>query len=177
MQKHTKPSEPEWWQRGPVDGVIPELQPVAHALLQARDEINAVVSDFPESHLWIPLHEMASVAFHLQHIVGVIDRLFTYANGQTLSEEQMAYLKEEGVKKDGLTLPVLVKKLNERVDQAIRELKKFQPGTATTERFIGRKKIPTTEIGLLFHAAEHTMRHTGQLLVTVGSVRHFTLDL
>jgi len=32
---------------------------------------------------------------------------------------------------------------------------------------VGRQQIPSTVIGLLVHAAEHTMRHLGQLLVTV----------
>lgn len=177
MQSQNLPSRLEWWQRGPINGIIPELQPVAHALLQARDEINAAVGDFPTYLLWTPFHGMASTAFHLQHIAGVIDRLFTYANEQTLTDNQMIYLKEEGVEKDGLTLPVLLEYLNVRIDKAIDELKKFQPGTATVERFIGRKKIPATQMGLLYHAAEHTMRHTGQLLVTAGTLRHFNSGL
>jgi uncharacterized damage-inducible protein DinB len=37
----------------------------------------------------------------------------------------------------------------------------------TDPRGVGRKQLPSTVLGLLFHAAEHTMRHTGQLLVTV----------
>jgi uncharacterized damage-inducible protein DinB len=37
-------------------------------------------------------------------------------------------------------------------------------------RGIGRKQIPTNVLGLLFHAAEHTMRHVGQLLVTAKVV-------
>jgi hypothetical protein len=36
----------------------------------------------------------------------------------------------------------------------------------TDTRGVGRKQIPSTVLGLLFHSAEHTMRHTGQLLVT-----------
>jgi uncharacterized damage-inducible protein DinB len=40
------------------------------------------------------------------------------------------------------------------------------PDTITEVRTVGRKKLPSTVSGLLFHAAEHTMRHTGQLLVT-----------
>jgi len=32
---------------------------------------------------------------------------------------------------------------------------------------VGRAQLPSTVIGLLVHAAEHTMRHTGQLMVTV----------
>ena len=172
MQSQNLPSRLEWWQRGPVTGITPELQPVAHALLQARDEINAIMTDLPASKLWSPLHGMASPAFHLQHITGVIDRLFTYAKGQTLSAEQMSFLKEEGLEKSGLDLLKLLESLHCRVDQAIEELKEFGPGTASVERFIGRKMIPTTQMGLLFHAAEHTMRHTGQLLVTVRTLKH-----
>jgi len=46
-------------------------------------------------------------------------------------------------------------------------LKETDPATITEARGVGRKQIPSNVIGLLFHAAEHTMRHTGQLLVTV----------
>jgi hypothetical protein len=38
-------------------------------------------------------------------------------------------------------------------------------------RMVGRKGLPSTVLGLLFHAAEHTMRHVGQLLVTAAIVR------
>ncbi|MEI9810890.1 MAG: hypothetical protein WDO16_25110 [Bacteroidota bacterium] len=41
----------------------------------------------------------------------------------------------------------------------------------TSVRGVGRAKIPSTVMGLLFHAAEHTMRHTGQLLVTAGILK------
>jgi len=34
------------------------------------------------------------------------------------------------------------------------------------KRGVGRAQLPSNVLGLLFHAAEHTMRHTGQLLVT-----------
>ena len=34
-------------------------------------------------------------------------------------------------------------------------------------REVGRDRIPSTVGGLIFHAAEHTQRHLGQLLVTV----------
>jgi hypothetical protein len=37
----------------------------------------------------------------------------------------------------------------------------------THKRVMGRKLLPTTLIGLYVHAAEHTMRHIGQLSVTV----------
>lgn len=83
------PSLPEQWLRGPVPGVPPLLQPVAHALLQARDEVTTGLHDFDEAWLWKKPGGAASVGFHLQHLSGVLDRLFTYANGQPLSPEQL----------------------------------------------------------------------------------------
>jgi uncharacterized damage-inducible protein DinB len=38
-------------------------------------------------------------------------------------------------------------------------------------RGVGRAQLPSTVLGLLFHAAEHTQRHVGQLLVTVRVLR------
>jgi hypothetical protein len=37
-------SNPEVWLRGPLPDVIPELQPVAHSLLQVREEIAEAAS-------------------------------------------------------------------------------------------------------------------------------------
>ena len=42
----------EYWMRGPVGGIPDLLQPVAHTLLQAKEEINQLMQDFPESLLW-----------------------------------------------------------------------------------------------------------------------------
>jgi hypothetical protein len=36
----------------------------------------------------------------------------------------------------------------------------------TEGREVGRGRLPSTVLGLLVHAAEHTQRHVGQLLVT-----------
>ena len=61
------------------------LQPVAHALLQAREEVNLFMTAFPDGLLWDKPAGLASIAFHLQHLKGVLDRLFTYARGEKLS--------------------------------------------------------------------------------------------
>jgi uncharacterized damage-inducible protein DinB len=157
--------QPEFWMRGPVEGIIPELQPVAHALLQARDEVNAMLKDFPEDKLWLKPAGMASVGFHLQHLRGVLDRLFTYARNESLSEEKLAQLRAEGVPSDA-TVSELINVFNTQVDLALAQLKITNSDELLQPRGIGRKQIPTNVIGLLFHTAEHTMRHTGQLLVT-----------
>jgi uncharacterized damage-inducible protein DinB len=162
---------PEYWLRGPVEEVPALLQPAAHALLQARDEVNRALIDFPGDKLWNKPAGVASVAFHLQHIAGVIDRLMTYARGAALSQEQLTYLSEEGIQKNSISVASLLQHLNEQVDSALTQIKQTNPIQLTEIRTVGRKQIPTTVIGLLFHAAEHTMRHTGQLLVTISVLK------
>jgi len=158
---------PEVWLRGPLPGVSAYLQPAAHALLQARDEVNELMQDFPDHLLWEKPAGVASPGFHLQHLTGVIDRLFTYAHGQLLSAEQLQRLKVEGQPETGTTTAALLQAFNQRVDKAVEQIKQLDEKELTAFRGVGRAQLPSTVMGLLFHAAEHTMRHTGQLLVTV----------
>lgn len=162
----------EVWLRGPLDTVTPLLQPVAHALLQSREEINELTKGFPEILLWVKPMGMASVGFHLQHLTGVIGRLFTYARGEILSEQQLNYLQSEGImpEKD-YTIKDLVGRFNKQVDKAIKQLSQIDPNTLTEVREVGRAQVPSTVIGLYTHTAEHTMRHLGQLIVTVGILK------
>ena len=37
-------------------------------------------------------------------------------------------------------------------------------------RFVGKARLPSTVLGLLFHAAEHASRHTGQVVTTAKVV-------
>ena len=157
----------EVWLRGPLPDVPPLLQPVAHALMQAREEVNTLMRDFPENRLWDRPNNVASVGFHLQHLTGVLDRTFTYARGEALSSSQVAALNSEG-KPDQLTTSVqqLVNEFGEQVDRALTQLRSTEEQTLTEPRDVGRAQLPSTVIGLLVHAAEHTMRHVGQLTVT-----------
>jgi uncharacterized damage-inducible protein DinB len=163
---------PEVWLRGPLPNVPPLLQPIAHALLQATEEIGALMNDFPDELLWQRPAGVASVGFHLQHLTGVLDRLFTYALGKPLDEKQLRYLKMEGVESDQVTASLLVDRFREQVERSIELLMGIEDRTLTDHRGVGRAGLPSTVIGLLTHAAEHTMRHTGQLLVTVKVLRH-----
>jgi uncharacterized damage-inducible protein DinB len=158
---------PEYWLRGPLPGINSYLQPVAHALLQAREEVNELMKEFPGELLWQQPAGLASPGFHLQHLSGVLDRLFTYAKGQMLSTGQLQALKEEGVTNNALTADKLVKIFNEQVDQSLDQLKATGEKTLIEFRGVGRAQLPSTVLGLLTHAAEHTMRHVGQLLVSV----------
>lgn len=164
----TKIDKREVWQRGAVKNIPSLLQPVAHTLLQAGEEVNEIVSKFPEAYLWERIAGVASVGFHLQHLSGVLDRLFTYARGEALNEEQLKELSEEGKAIEGKNgLSSLVALFNGRINKALAQLSATDVNALAEPRMVGRAKIPSTMIGLLFHAAEHTMRHVGQLYVTV----------
>jgi DNA repair protein RadC len=158
---------PEVWLRGPLNNMPPLLQPVAHALLQAREELNELMADFPSQLLWQKVAGLASPGFHLQHLVGVLDRLFTYARAETLNESQLNYLSAEGKSTMTISTQSMVEAFNQQVNIALLQLQQTSEQELTQVRGVGRALVPSTVIGLYTHSAEHTMRHLGQLLVTV----------
>lgn len=170
---------PEVWLRGPLPDVPPLLQPVAHALLHAREEVTTVMEGFPDQLLWErPVSQsdrlrnakpVASVGFHLQHLSGVLDRLFTYAQASILSTNQLNSLAQEGnpTADSRETAVELVRRFDAQVEAALAQLRTTDERTLTDVRLVGRAQLPSTVMGLLVHSAEHTTRHVGQLLVTV----------
>ena len=158
----------EVWLRGPVNNIPGLLQPIAHALLQAREEVNALMEDFPEILLWEKPAGVASPGFHLQHMKGVIDRLLTYAKEEMLNANQLQYLKQEEQPPSLSCKTIeLVEQFNRQIDKALAQLTATDEASLTSARGVGRAQLPSTVLGLLAHAAEHTQRHLGQLLVTV----------
>src|SRR5580693_6001569 len=150
---------PEFWLRGPLNDTPALLQPVAHALLQAREEINDLMAGFPEALLWEKPAGLASPAFHLQHLLGVLDRLFTYARGEQLVEQQLDALKAEGSPDESVNAEILLAAFDRQVNTALAQLKETDESVLTAARGVGRTQLPSTVIGLYVHAAEHTMRH------------------
>jgi uncharacterized damage-inducible protein DinB len=161
---------PEVWLRGPVENIPSLLQPAAHAVMQALEEVKAIMQDFPHELLWARPAGVASVAFHLQHMSGVLDRLSTYARKEMLSPDQMNWLQGEG-KEITITADALLDHLEQNVQLYLQQLAHTSESSLIEPRTIGRKALPTTHLGLLFHAAEHTQRHLGQLLVTARVVK------
>jgi uncharacterized damage-inducible protein DinB len=161
----------EWWQRGPVNGVPGMLQPVAHILLQVRESTHELVEGLTEERWNARPGGVASAAFHVRHMTGVIDRLFTYARGETLSEEQFAALKREGEPVAERDVSAILAALDAQVDRALDELRNTNVQSLTDFRGVGRAHLPSTVIGCLVHGAEHAMRHVGQLSVTVRVVK------
>lgn len=166
-----KSRDTEWWQRGPIDGVPDVLQPVAHILLQVQESARELVEGLTVDQWNAKPAGVASVAFHVQHMAGVIDRLFTYARGESLSESQFAQLRQEREPLADADRERVLQQLDARVDAAVAELRTTDVATLGDFRGVGRAGLPSTVIGCLVHGAEHSMRHIGQLSVTARVVR------
>lgn len=157
----------EAWLRGPIEGVHPLLMPVAHALVQAREDVERVAREVPPDGAWVRPGGAASVGFHLRHLGGALDRLFTYARGETLSSAQRAALKVEDAPGDPpATLVEVATEVAAQIERALEQVRATPADELTAERRVGRAGLPTTVLGLLFHAAEHCSRHAGQAVTT-----------
>jgi uncharacterized damage-inducible protein DinB len=162
-------AEPEVWLRGPIEGVPPHLQPVAHSLLQCREELQRLLSGMPADRIWRSTGA-ASIGFHVRHAIGSLDRLFTYAHGALLSDAQRQALAQESHPDVNVTADDLLPALDAAIERALGQLRGTSEATLTERRVVGRAQLPSTVIGLLFHAAEHMQRHAGQAVTTARFV-------
>jgi uncharacterized damage-inducible protein DinB len=160
--------QPEVWLRGPVPGIPALLQPVAHGLLQCREELMATITGLTPQQIWERPNGAASIGFHARHAAGSLDRLFTYARGERLSSAQHEALAAEA--NPDLTpnaAATLVADFDAAVERALEQLRTTSDKSLLDARGVGRAQLPSTVLGLLFHAAEHTQRHVGQLVTTL----------
>ena len=150
-----------------MPGFEPLLMPVVHALIQVQEDLQQLVSVVPADHVWQRPGGAASIAFHVSHTGGALDRLFTYARGEALSDAQRAVARAEGKPADPpATLTMLVKDVNATIERAFDQLRATKAGSLLDERKVGRAGLPSNVLGLLFHAAEHSTRHMGQAITT-----------
>ena len=161
----SEPPGVEVWLRGPLPDVIPELQPVVHSLLQVREESAGAQSLSPDQ-LWARPGGAASIGFHLAHLAGSLDRLLTYARGQSLNAAQRAALEAEGREDTSRSAEELVRAALDAVDRAIEQVRATPLCTLDEAREVGRARLPSNVLGLLFHAAEHAQRHSAQIITT-----------
>jgi|HubBroStandDraft_1064217.scaffolds.fasta_scaffold548477_2 uncharacterized damage-inducible protein DinB len=153
---------PEPWMRGPTDGVPTLLAPILYSFQQAREDLAHHTEGLTEAQLWATPHGFGSVGFHLRHIAGSTDRLTTYLEGRQISETQLDFLKHEH--NPGASLQELLDSMTATFDRAQAVVRALDTSRLSDPREIGRKKLPTTVIGLLTHIAEHTQRHVGQAI-------------
>jgi len=143
-------SEREPWLREITLPCDPAIAAVVFALQQAEDDL---------ARYYAP----SSASFQLRHIAGSLDRLTSYLNNQALSNGQIEALQSEQTGR-GESREELLAALDLAFAHTRETLLRFPPTEFGEPRYIGRKRIRTTAIGLIIHIAEHTQRHVGQVI-------------
>ena len=160
-------AQTEAWQRGPVPGFAPLLMPVVHSLIQVREDLERLSQTVPASHVWSRPGGAASIGFHVRHTGGALDRLFTYARGEMLSDAQRTAMQVEGEPGDPpAPLASLVADVDRIIERALEQVRNTSTESLLEPRKVGRAGLPANVLGLLFHAAEHSTRHVGQAITT-----------
>ena len=136
--------------------------PLLYSFQMARADLALWTGGLTADQVWATPHGFGSVGFHLRHIAGSVDRLTTYLNGSQLSDAQMDFLKAE--KEPGASREALLAEIDAVFAKADAAARSLDPARLTEPRGVGRKRLPTTVIGLLVHIAEHTQRHVGQAI-------------
>lgn len=164
----TATTEP--WLRGTLTEMPAVIRAVLHALELAREDAERWCGDMTGLELNAQPKGLPPVAFHLRHINGSLDRLLTYAEGRELSEQQLAEQKRE-TEPAGALPRTLLREFAGSMERAAERIRAFAGANLEETRYVGRKRLPTTVGGLLVHVADHTQRHTGQMVTTAKLVR------
>ncbi|MEO6924332.1 MAG: DinB family protein [Bryocella sp.] len=158
----------EPWLRGMFEDVEPVKRAVLHALELAAEDVGRWAAGLSDEEMFARPAGLPSVGFQLRHMVGALDRLLTYAEGNQLSAAQMdtmSHEMDEGLAADALRV------CHDGLKRAQERVRAFGPEKFAVVRGVGRKMLPTTVAGLLVHCADHTQRHVGQMVTTVKVVR------
>lgn len=161
---NTTPPLPEPWLRGTHSEFPAVLRGVLHAFELSQEDVHKWTADLSENELHESPAGLTPISFHLRHIPGALDRLLSYAEGHQLSAEQLAALKAE--QEPGGLREELFAAFDVGLAAAARRVRAFAGSDLEQARAIGRKQLPTTVGGILVHLADHTQRHTGQIVTT-----------
>jgi uncharacterized damage-inducible protein DinB len=154
----------EPWLRGSHADVPAAGRAVLDALDLALDDIAKWTAGLTDAEVHSQPLGLPSIAFHLRHIARSTDRLLTYAEGNQLTAEQLTALKSE---QDGSeTLAELMAELEISFTNAAGRIRVLATSNLDTFRGVGRKQLPTSIGGAMIHVADHTQRHTGQVVTT-----------
>lgn len=156
--------QPEPWLRGTHSELPAVLRAVLHAFELAQEDMHHWTAELTEADLHAAPHELTPIAFHLRHIPRSLDRLLTYAEGNQLSAEQITAMKSES--EPSATQEDLFAEFNAGLKDAAHRVRAFAATNLDQPRAVGKKQLPTTIGGLLVHLADHTQRHTGQIVTT-----------
>ncbi len=161
------PPAAEPWMRGTHSELGALQRGVVHALELAIEDADRWTGTLDDVRMELRPVGLPSVGFHLRHIARSLDRLLTYAEGQLLDAHQLALLETEA--RAG-TREATLQEFRSAIAFAITRVKSFPSQRLEAPRGIGRMQLPTTVGGLLVHCAEHTQRHSGQMVTTAKLV-------
>jgi uncharacterized damage-inducible protein DinB len=159
----------EPWLRGTHSGLPAVHRAVLHAFELAQEEIHRWTADLSDSDLHAAPLGVTTICFHLRHIPRSLDRLLTYAEGNQLSSEQIMSMRTES--DPGISRDELFSEFNAGLSSATQRVRALSAADLNQPRDVGRKQLPTTIGGLLVHLADHTQRHTGQIVTTAKVLR------
>jgi hypothetical protein len=149
--------------------VHPALAAALCGFQQTREDLARHTAGLTASEVWARPHGLAPLGFHLRHIAGSVDRLTAYLEGRPLDAVQLAALAAEMAL--GASLEALLADIDRVLRRAEEVIRAIGPATFAEPRWVGRKRLPTTVIGLLVHIAEHTQRHLGQAIAAAQLAR------
>ena len=94
----------------------------------------------------------------------------SYLQSRELTAGQLRELEDE---QRPLEIPAdaLLEALETALAEAEAIVRAIDPATLAEPRTVGRKRLPTTVIGLLTHIAEHIQRHVGQAISAARWIR------
>jgi uncharacterized damage-inducible protein DinB len=160
--------QPEPWLRGTLTE-MPSLQrAVLHALALAEEDLQRWCGHLTGAQMNAQPSGLPPVAFHMRHIARSLDRLLTYAEGGSLTAEQLAGLKSE--LDPGASPGDLFREFDSALRTSAARIRAFEVRDLEQARRVGTKRLPTTVAGLLVHIADHTQRHVGQAVTTAKFV-------
>jgi hypothetical protein len=160
-------SEP--WLSGPLPGIDPMVAPLFYSFEQARQELRDHTNGLTPEQLWSKPFGMTPAGFHIRHMGGAAERLATYLRGEQLSGEQVEEAQRES--EPGASRFELLGDLDAAFGRCEAVVRMVDPANLQAPRAVGRRRLPTTAIGLIVHIAEHTQRHLGQAITTLKLVR------
>lgn len=167
-------SSTEPWLRGTNSDVPAVARAVLHSLQLAEEDLRKWCGSLSDSEVNANPAGIAPVAFHLRHIARSLDRLLTYAEGQSLSDEQIARLRTE--LDPGATVAELFAELAAALANAAIRVRALARANLEEARAVGKQQLPTTVGGLLVHIADHTQRHIGQAITTAKVLANLQAD-
>lgn len=154
----------EPWLRGTHTDVPAAGRAVLHALELAWEDIAKWTEGLTDIEVHAQPLGLPSIAFHLRHIARSVDRILSYAEGGQLTPEQLTSLKAEQTGSE--TLAELLAEVERSFATAGVRIRSVAGQDLDLFRGVGRKQLPTSVGGAMVHVADHTQRHTGQVITT-----------